>query len=303
MTRTINHVLQEGTNLLKAESKENAQLDARLLLSNILNYNRVELIINKDKEIDKIVYDEYMSAIKSRVKGVPLQHITCEQEFMGLPFKVNAYTLIPRRETEELVELALSLLDKDHNQLIMDIGTGSGCIPISLASYNEKVNCIGIDLSQEALKVAKLNGQINAVADRITWIISNLFNSIGEEYVETVDMLISNPPYIKTEDINSLMTEVRDFEPHMALDGGKDGLDFYRVICRNSKKYLKCGGFIIFEIGYDQKNAVISLLEKNDFIDIQYKKDLSGKDRIVYARKKGTQQSIISSRGELDYVK
>jgi release factor glutamine methyltransferase len=278
-------VLEKATSVLKEEGKTEAQLDARLLLSNVLNYNRVELIMNKDKEIDATTYEAYMKFIQLRAKGMPLQHIVGEQEFMGITFKVNEHTLIPRRETEELVELALSLLDANEFQRVMDVGTGSGCIPISLASLKKNVDCIGIDISKEALKIAKYNSGINAVDHKLTWICSDLFESVGEEYVDRIDMLISNPPYIKTEDIDILMPEVKNFEPHTALDGGKDGLDFYRRICAEAGKYLKSTGFIIFEIGYNQKEEVISLLEENNYIDIECKKDLSGKDRIVYATK------------------
>lgn len=292
MILTIDQVLQKGIKILTDKGKEDAQLDARLLLSNILNYDRVALIINKNKEIDTTAYEEYMRVMNIRASGVPLQHIIGEQEFMGLPFKVNEHTLIPRRETEELVELALSFLDKDKCYQVMDVGTGSGCIPVSLVSYHKNISCIGIDISKEALEIAKYNSEINAVSNRVIWILSNLFDNVSKEYMDGIDMLISNPPYIKTEDIALLMTEVKDYEPYMALDGGEDGLDFYRRICCEGNKYLKNGGLLIFEIGYNQRDEIIAILKENHYTGIVCKKDLSGKDRIVYAIKKPINSAI-----------
>lgn len=285
MIVTINHVLQEATKLLKDNGKMDASIDARLLLAHVLNYDRVGLLIHGNEELELDTYVKYNQLIELRINGIPLQHILGEQDFMGITFKVNQDTLVPRRETEELVELALGLLSEKKEQIVIDIGTGSGCIPIALASFNKSVSCLGIDISASALKIAKSNGEMNHVDKQITWILSDLFQEISNEYYNHVDMIISNPPYIKTEDIETLMVEVKEHEPRMALDGGEDGLVFYRRICNQGKRFLKKEGYILFEIGHDQKESVVNILKENGYKNLGYKKDLSGLDRIVYAQK------------------
>lgn len=284
MIKTLKSVLQEATQRLIESNKVDASIDARLLLSYVLNYDRVGLLVHGNDKIEQDDYIKYNELINQRIKGVPLQHIIGEQDFMGITFKVNRHTLIPRRETEELVELALTLLSKTNDQMVMDIGTGTGCIPITLALFNKKVTCLGIDVSTLTLEMAKVNGACNHVNHRITWLLSDVFNEVPDKYIHSMDMIISNPPYIKSEDINSLMVEVKNYEPIIALDGGKDGLDFYRRICSESKKYLKHEGYILFEIGHDQKEDVMNILLENDYKQIGFKKDLSGLDRIVYAQ-------------------
>lgn len=285
MTVTINQVLQQGIQRLTNHGKSDAALDARLLLSHTLNYDRVALLIHGSDIIEQKEYQTFFDYIEQRAKGIPLQHIIGEQEFMGLTFKVNNNTLIPRRETEELVELALSYLSDSNKQLVMDMGTGSGCIPIALSYFKDNIACIGVDYSKLALDMAKLNSEANSVDEKITWILSDIFKEVPNNLFNNVDMIISNPPYIKSDEIEDLMTEVKDYEPRMALDGGKDGLDFYRTISIEGKKYLKQGGYILFEIGHDQREAVMHILIESGYMEIGYKKDLSGIDRIVYAQK------------------
>jgi release factor glutamine methyltransferase len=282
--RTINHVLQEATQRLKECGKQDAAIDARLLLSFLIDYDRVDLLVHGNDSIKQEDYLKYIELINLRINGVPLQHIIGEQDFMGVTFKVNQFTLIPRRETEELVELALDLLSKTNDQIVMDIGTGTGCIPITIALFNKKVTCLGVDISSDALEMARSNGVYNQVDDRITWLLSDVLNEVPNKYHHSVDMIISNPPYIKSEDVSSLMIEVKNYEPILALDGGKDGLDFYRRICSEGKKYLKPEGYILFEIGHDQKEDVMNILIENGFKQLGFKKDLSGLDRIVYAQ-------------------
>lgn len=285
MSKTIHKVLEEGIKRLKNRSQIEADLDARLLLEAVLECNRTYLMIHKDETLTReqaVQYDRY---IEERSMGRPLQHILKKQDFMGLVFKVTPFTLVPRRETEELVELALKLLQGDSLKMIMDIGTGTGCIPISLAVLNEKVSAIGIDLSYEALEIATLNGIAHNVSQRIQWLKSDLLENVGPKWLGKMDMIISNPPYIKSKDIEELSVEVRDFEPLMALDGGADGLDFYKRICSQVKPFLKEGGYILFEIGYNQGSEVCELLKQNGFLQVEVKKDLSGWDRIVFAVK------------------
>lgn len=285
MIITINHALQEATKKLAKEGKVDGAIDARLLLSHITRYDRVGLIMHGNEILKQEDYHRYIELVEHKIKGVPVQYLIGEQEFMGITFKVNQNTLIPRRETEELVELALDLLGHECKCKVIDIGTGSGCIPISLTVFNKYIECIGIDVSDAALGTAKLNGEMNHVNHQINWIISDLFSNIPDIYIDNLDMIISNPPYIKSEDISSLMVEVRQYEPVLALDGGCDGLSFYKRICSQGRVYLKDEGYILFEIGHDQKEAVMNILEENNYRNIKYKKDLSGLDRIVYAQK------------------
>ncbi len=285
MSKSIHKVLEEGIQTLRDAGKEEAVLDARLLLEATLACDRMYLLLNKEKALSQNERQAYETMIKERAQGKPLQHILKQQEFMGLKFQVTPFTLVPRRETEELVEFALKHLSKEALSWIMDIGTGTGCIPISLTVLNKKVSALGIDLSPEALAVAEQNSLAHGVNNRITWVKSDLCGNIGPEWYGKMDMIVSNPPYIKTEDIQGLSPEVRIFEPLMALDGGRDGLDFYRRISCVAKPFLKEGGIIIFEIGYNQGEEVCDLLRANDFKQVTCKKDLLGEDRMVFGLK------------------
>lgn len=278
----LQQALNEAIDILKQNNKQSARVDAKLLLQHVLACDSVYLILNQKETLSDNLYNQYKDLIQQRVKGKPLQHLLGEWEFMGLPFKVNENALIPRQETETLIELALQHLPKKPS-IVMDIGTGSGCIPISLCYYNKAARCIGVDYSADALVVARENGNINNVNDKITWIKSNLFDRIDKIYYGKVDMIISNPPYIKTKDIDNLMVEVRDYEPRMALDGGRDGLDFYRKISQEARKFLSEEGMIIYEIGHDQADDVMVILEDNKYKNITYKEDLYGIKRIIYA--------------------
>lgn len=282
MTVSIQNALAQAKNILNQKNIADFEKDSELLLEYCLKTDRAGILLNRNNNLSNEKLNKYMELINYRAEGKPLQYITGEQEFMGLSFIVNENTLIPRRETEELVEIALDIIKEP--MLIMDIGTGSGCIPISIASLNENVECIGVDYSKKALEVAKKNGIKNNVSKRIKWIYSDLFNNISMEYYNAIDVIISNPPYIKSDIVDSLMKEVKDYEPRIALDGGKDGLDFYRKIIIQAKKFLKQGGYICFEIGHDQKKEVEELLVENQYYNIRCKKDLSGFDRMIVAQ-------------------
>lgn len=280
----IQKLLDEGVKILEENSKVEATLESRLLLEYALNCDRVYLLLNKNEVVDKDKIDKYFEYIRLRVLGKPLQHITGSQEFMGIDFTVNEHTLIPRPETEELVELALELINRDSLKYVMDIGTGSGCIPISLCKSNSNLRCMGVDNSKQAIKIAKKNTVKHKVNNKIDWIESDLFSEVSKKYLNKIDMIISNPPYIKTKDINDLMVEVKEFEPITALDGGEDGLYYYRKISKDAKKYLKENAYLLYEVGHDQCNDVINILKANNYSKIKFKKDLSGINRIVYAR-------------------
>ncbi len=282
MTASIKDALNQAKNILKMNKIADFEKDAELLLEYCIKMDRAGILLNRDTILSDEKLNIYMELINDRAKGKPLQYITGEQEFMGLSFMVDENTLIPRRETEELVEIALDIIKEP--MLVMDIGTGSGCIPISIAALNEKVECIAVDYSKKALEIAKKNGIKNNVSKRVKWIYSDLFNNISMEYYNAIDVIISNPPYIRSEVVDTLMKEVKDYEPRMALDGGKDGLDFYRRIIVQAKKFLRQGGHICFEIGYDQKNEIEELLIENQYNNIRCKKDLSGLDRMIIAQ-------------------
>lgn len=266
-----------------------SMLDARLLLEHVCHTNRNDLLVHGERDVPEKDQNIYLEYIEKRKRHVPLQHITGEQEFMGLVFEVNGHVLIPRQDTEVLVEEALRFLHDGMD--ILDMCTGSGCILLSLLHYSNGCSGVGADISQEALELAEKNaGRLagkreNAVDSPdhslIRWIKSDLFEKIEGTY----DMIVSNPPYIPTGVISSLMEEVRDYEPLEALDGKEDGLFFYRKIAAEAYRFLRNGGYLFFEIGCDQAEKVRHIMEGNGYRDIAVVKDFAGLDRVVYGWK------------------
>jgi release factor glutamine methyltransferase len=285
MSRTIQDLLRWGKKYLQSANKQQGALDAELLLMHVLSLSRVQLLTCGKDVVEKKDEKQYQELIEKRVNGKPTQYLIHQQEFMSLPFYVDEHVLIPRSDTEILVETAIEFIQNEQAQLMIDIGTGSGCISVSLAHYCPHLSVIAVDISAEALAVARKNAQINKVENRIQWMKSDLFTLIPTEYIGKLDAIISNPPYIPRIDIDTLMEEVKDYEPIGALDGGEDGLDFYRKIILTGKAYLKTGGKIFFEIGYDQGEAVSELLRKDHFTDVCIEKDLAGLNRVVSGRK------------------
>ena len=255
-----------------------ADLDARLLLEYVCGTNRNTLLAYPDKEVsagDELRYEE---VLQKRGKHIPLQHITGEQDFMGLNFRVNEHVLIPRQDTEILVEEILK--DMQDYCKILDMCTGSGCILISLLHYNNWCEGVGVDISSLALQIAEENGQrLLPEEKRPLWLESNLFEKVEGKF----DIIVSNPPYIRSEVIATLMPEVKDHEPMNALDGTTDGLYFYREIVRVASEYLNKEGKLYFEIGHDQATEVSELLKQAGFKEIHVVKDYAGLDRVVYA--------------------
>lgn len=256
-----------------------AALDARLLLESVCHTGRNDLLVHGDREVSEEEYNCYVNYIKRRSGHEPLQYITGEQEFMGLTFTVDRNVLIPRQDTEILVEEVLRFLHDGMD--ILDMCTGSGCILLSLLHYSNGCSGVGADLSGEALAVAKRN------ADRLSernaaFIQSDLFERIEGKF----DIIVSNPPYIKSVVIPTLMEEVRDFEPLEALDGHKDGLFFYDRLIEQASEYLRSGGFLFFEIGFDQAEAVSGRMKKSGYGEVTVVKDFAGLDRVVYGYKK-----------------
>lgn len=250
-----------------------AKNDAWLLLTYVCKIDRTFYYTHMDDEILMDSFKEYESVIRKRAEHVPLQYITGEQEFFGLLFKVNPSVLIPRQDTESLVEEAIKLAKP--GMKIMDMCTGSGCILISVMKNVPNIEGVGYDISKQALSVAKENARLNGV--NALFEKSDLFEEITEKY----DMIISNPPYIPSNDIISLMPEVGQFEPIEALDGMEDGLYFYRKIVMESNHHLNEGGMLLFEIGCDQGQAVSSMMVYAGFKDVKVLKDLANNDRIV----------------------
>ena len=270
-------LLSFGENELKEANIIEANIDAWYLLSYVFSISKMTYLLDRNKEIqlddEKISF--YKTLIRKRKKRIPLQHLTNEQEFMGLEFFVNEHVLIPRQDTEVLVE---EVLKDGYGERIIDICTGSGCIAISLDKLGHFKEVVGVDISKEALEVAKRNNE--KLSASVNFIESDLFTNVENK---TFDCIVSNPPYIRKEVIETLEPEVKDFEPYIALYGPDEGLYFYEKIARIGKTYLQPNGKIYFEIGHDQGDAVSHILKKNGYKDIFVIKDLAGLDRVVKA--------------------
>ena len=259
--------------LMEAKIPE-AELDARLLLEEVCGTDRNDLLVHGDREIAPEQSERYLDFIHRRQKHEPLQQITGYQEFMGLRFKVTPDVLIPRQDTEILVEEVMRYLHDGMH--ILDMCTGSGCILLSLLKYSNDCEGTGCDISEKALKVAEENAEMLSL--NASFVQSDLFENVSGKY----EFIVSNPPYIPTGVIPTLMEEVRDHEPVSALDGREDGLYFYREIVEKAGEYLYLGGMLFFEIGYDQAEKVSSLMRQAGYREVTVCKDLAGLDRVVY---------------------
>ena len=275
---TIKQALNKGMIMLKTNNIDSPKLKARLLLQYILDIKREQIIIYDNHEITFEQEKEYMKYLQKLIKGIPLQHITNTQEFMKMNFYVNSDVLIPRPDTEVLVEEVIKLGKVKRNPAILDLCTGSGAIAVSLAKYLPNAKVYASDISKKALEVAQINAENNDVADRIEFIRSDLFEKLeGMKF----DIIVSNPPYIKTAVIKTLDHEVQE-EPIIALDGGKDGLKFYREIVEEAYSHLKFESHLCFEIGYDQKEEVTEIIQNAKVYTGTYcKKDLHGNNRVI----------------------
>ena len=282
ITLTLKQLYKVGTVKLAEEGIEEFSLDAWYLLEYVTGVSKAMYFAEPERAVSEENADRYIDCIRRRAAHIPLQHITGEQEFMGYPFCVNEHVLIPRQDTEILVEEAIQVMRP--KMKVLDMCTGSGCIVLSILKmcrekyYMTELQGIGADVSEEALKVARENGRRLGVP--VTWIQSDLFAKIPEE--EKYDVIVSNPPYIETAVIDTLQEEVRLHDPYIALDGKEDGLYFYRRIISEAGKYLKTQGKLMFEIGCDQAEAVEELMKNAGYEQITVKKDLAGLDRVVY---------------------
>jgi len=268
-------IYRQGVSALKEAGIEEASLDARLLLEEICGTDRTALYAHGEMEPDKEQEKRYLEKIGLRAKRIPLQHILGKTEFMGLAFQINGDVLCPRPDTEVLVEEVMRHLHDDMR--ILDIGTGSGCILLSLLHYSNGCQGTGADVSEKALRVARENAKKLSI-ERACFVKSDLFENITGQF----EIIVSNPPYIKSGDIEFLMPEVRDHDPRAALDGGEDGLFFYRKITEGAKGYLPGGGMLFYEIGCEQGEAVRRIMEEQGFREVEVLKDFSGLDRVAF---------------------
>lgn len=273
---TYKELLKYGEQTLCGRGIFNYTTDAWLLFQYVFKIKRLEYLMEPEKEAKEQDEARYKECIGTRGEHYPLQYITHEQNFMGLDFYVDERVLIPRQDTEVLAEHVLGFLKDEMS--VLDMCTGSGCIITSLSANRNLSRAVGADLSPGALEVASRNARENGQA-HIEFIQSNLFENITGKF----DVIVSNPPYIPSGEIETLMREVKSYEPRMALDGSNDGLFFYRKIISSAADYLCEDGMLFFEIGCDQAEALKELLARAGYTDISVKKDLAGLDRVVYA--------------------
>lgn len=271
---TRKQAYESGMNRLSKAGFEEAKSDILLLLDGLFGLSMTDILAHGEEELDDKEAATFESALEKRLQHIPVQQITGVQEFMGLQFFVNEHVLIPRQDTEILVEEVLKNLHDGFS--VLDMCTGSGCIILSLLHYSNSCQGVAVDLSGEALQVAKENA--NRVQEQVTLIQSNLFENVSGKF----DIIVSNPPYIRSDVIPTLMEEVREHEPMMALDGSEDGLYFYRRIIEDAGEHLNGGGMLFFEIGYDQGESVSKLFREAGYMDVSVVKDYAGLNRVVY---------------------
>lgn len=276
------NLLSKSIQYLKKYNVENARLDAEYIFAYVLGVKRISLMLNFDKEISEENKNLIRQYIVRRGKyREPLQYIVKEWEFYGYPIKVDGRVLIPRQDTEILVEQCIFLMKEKENPKILDIGTGSGAISIALAKELPESEVLGLDVSDDALKMAVINRELNNVSN-LKFLKSDVFQHVREK---NYDLIVSNPPYIPVEEYNELMPEVKEYEPRMALTDGGDGYYFYKKISEESVNYLKNGGYLAFEVGYNQGETVSQLMEKNGFQIIGRAADYGGIERVIIGRK------------------
>ena len=274
---TYQEANQKGRMILAEHHIEDASVDAWLLMEFVTGMSRTRFFVDGISRMRLEEEERYFQLIEKRARRIPLQHLTGVQEFMGLEFMVNEHVLVPRQDTELLVLEAEKQLRKTSVETpeVLDMCTGSGCIAISLKARNPQIHCMAADISEQALAVAKKNAK--KLQTEIQILLTDMFANI----TGTFDMIVSNPPYIPTKVIESLEAEVRLYDPFSALDGKEDGLYFYRILAKESPRFLKAGGWLYMEIGHDQSASVEALLKEEGFEKIRTEKDLAGLDRVV----------------------
>lgn len=280
---TNKELLTAGKTHLTEAGITDAEADAHILFEHLTGLKRGDLLLKGDDTADEGIIQDYKALIEKRMSHIPVQHITGTADFMGLNFIVDENVLVPRLDTEFLVEEMMREIGDGSS--VLDMCTGSGCILLSLMRYKNGIKGVGADISAAALDVARKNEErifdpakgIHSPYQNVEWIISDMFENV----TGTFDAIVSNPPYIRSEEIPELMPEVRDHDPAAALDGGADGLDFYRIIAKEAPAYLNRHGRLYLEIGYDEAEAVTGLLRQNGFTDIEAMRDYAGNFRVV----------------------
>ena len=301
---TIQELLQRGVNILENKGNVNPLLDTQLLLCYTLKVDKVYIYTHRNEKVSIINVDKFLNLLNRRETGYPLQYILGKQEFMGLDFEVAEGVLVPRPDTETIVEWIVevvntsNLVEKDQIN-ILDIGTGSGAIALSLAYFIKNSIVYTIDISDKALDIAKRNANTLNLEEKVKFLKGDLFEPL-KDLDENIrfDIIVSNPPYIPSKEIDDLQIEVASYEPRLALDGGEDGLDFYKRIVDKSTQYLRKGGILALEIGYNQGKQVKKLLiDQQGFKDIEIRSDLAGLERAILSRRQGTSDENGSKLG------
>ena len=273
---TIKEAIKYGSDLLKENKIEDYSIKVKILISFITGIKKDILINYEDVEILDNKLEIYIYNLNKIIEGVPIQYITKKQEFMGLDFFVDENVLIPQPDTEILVEEVLKISKLYNKKInILDLCTGSGAIAVSLSKYIKDVNIIATDISKNAIEIAEKNAIKNNVENKIKFVVSDMFKNIENKF----DIIVSNPPYIETKEIEKLSKEVKN-EPIIALDGGNDGIKYYKIIADNYNKFLNIGGYLLLEMGYNQGESVSKLFKNSEI-----KKDLSGNDRVILVKK------------------
>ncbi len=293
---TVIEVIKKSSEFLAKKGVESPRLDSELIVANVLGIQRLQLYLNFDKIIPPEKSEVIKEMIIKRGKRIPLQHILGNVGFCGVNIKIDKRALIPRPETELLVESTISLLKGIESPIVLDFGTGSGCVAIAIAKHINSVKIIAIDKSKDALELARENAKLNNVDDQIHFVEGDGFSVFNREEANVLnglklnsamlfDVIVSNPPYIPSEEIASLQPEVRDYDPLIALDGGKDGLDVIRILAQESANYLKANGFLAVEIGDGQSSKVVEIMGQNHWKLESIVKDYSKIDRIIIVHK------------------
>lgn len=287
MSNSCLDILNQAVSKLRSEGIDRPRTNAELLLGAVLNAQKIELYLERDRILTLQQIEKFNKFVRERVSGRPLQYIIGSTEFFGLEFQVNENVLIPRPETETLVEIVIALLRDCHQPKIIDLGTGSGAIAISLAKNVTGSSVFATDISPDALKVAEKNARRNEVEDQIDFLCGDLFEPLrGRNLEGAVDCVASNPPYVSQEEFDHLPKEVRDFEPIVALKTDQEGTSFHGKIIENSLDFLKVNGILILEVGLGQAGRVAGLIrDRKEFKDTEIMKDLGGIERVVLTRK------------------
>jgi release factor glutamine methyltransferase len=289
---TVSNLIHWASKILRGHGIDSPRLDAEVILSHLLNCKRIDLYVNPDKTVEKTTVASYKKAIQKRAQRVPLQYIINRAEFMSLDFYVDERVLIPRPETELLVEAVIErsqILSRKNDIIVVDIGVGSGNIAIALAKKIGNVRIFAVDISPDALAVARFNAQRHEVLDKITFLCGDIFKPLEGYGIESkVNFIVSNPPYVSSDEFDTLQKEVRDYEPYVAIVSDQDGLQMFRRIISQANTWLKPGSFIIFEVGEKQAHQVAQLLEDAGcFKKLEFMKDYQHIYRIVIAQMEG----------------